>query len=309
MFPYYGDISEFHRELSLHRKALKRAYRAVLGKRLYEVVEEADQSFLNAGSFRTQEFAVRGGQESPGPTSKFLMTAVTEVPKPTIFHNDGGFESDPVFMGPGFVFSQDGMEYYHQAYGKWMPSALGTYIHEYDHFVFWVIQPVPLYFAICVICDIVRPRRIPPAENEIEEMVAALACSREEKVARAAIAAYLSFLHWTYELYAEWLDVRIFRELGYKPPRSHLLFPPGGMMMSAYSVPSLNLVLPVIVNNSLASLRPDECLLRLERWHKYMSTPLPIQQKFMESLAKAEIRRVTLEEALRMQEGRETTIL
>ncbi|MCX6811406.1 MAG: hypothetical protein NT039_01795 [Candidatus Berkelbacteria bacterium] len=309
MFPYFGELEEFHREISRNRKALKRAYDRVLGGRLFHLVEEADQLYLNEGSFRSQKFADSGGQESPGPTSKFLMAAVTEVPKPTVFHPDGSFESEPVFMGPGFVFSQEGMGKYAQSYGQWMPPALGTYLHEYNHFVFWAIQSVPLYFAICVIADIIRPKRIPPTENDIEEMVAALTCEREEKIARAALAGHLSFLHWTYELHTEWLDIRIFRQLGYEPPRSHLIFPPDQARMVHYHVPSLNLLIPVAVRNSLSSMKPEKCLLRLEQWHRSMSVSHPVQRRFMESLASAKIRRQTLDETIAMQQGRETLLV
>lgn len=309
MFPYYGDIDEMQRVIGRNRKALKRAYADVLGSRLFRIVREADELFLNEGSFRDLDFAAAGRQKVERPSSKFLMAALTEEPKPTIFHPDGRFETDPVFMGPGFVFAQEGLSGHGEAYGEWMPPALGTYVHEYDHFVFWAIQSVPLYLAICLMADILKPERIPPAENDIEKMVAGFTGTQEEKVARAVLAAHLSFLHWSYELHTEWLDVCIYRHLGYEPPPEYYVFPPGKTKMLTYPVPTINALLPVVVKNSLPSMEGRECLLRLEKWHQFMSTSHLIQRRFMESLSGVRVRRITLDEALAMQRGRDTTVI
>lgn len=224
MFPYHGSIQQLTKDLASIRPRLKSAYRHVLGKRLFEIVEEADRLYLGPESFQSEEFLLGRGVAPQQVSNRFLFATSWE--RDPEFQPDGSFAVEPVKTAPGFVLSEAAFARTSSRYEGWISPYLGPYFHEYDHFVIWAIQRHPLALASTILSSLVKPTKLPVRPIDVPDLVMASQGTRQERALLAAMAVWSVVLDSVYEVSTRRLDLAVFERLGFTPDDSYRNFSP-----------------------------------------------------------------------------------
>lgn len=283
MFPYYGDISGLHKALRNHRKPMERAYRKALGMEVFQLVREADRKILNESSFLARQYLEEVSKASSNTTNKFVAASSSEGEEGVAFSLGGEARNLPKKISCGFSFAQEGFDATAKNYLGWIDPYIAPYIHEYDHFVIWAIQPQPILSAVLLLAQRLKPTRMPLRLEDISKLVEKSGGTRDEMILTLYLGLWAFVLQEAYEGMTRDIDRVVMENLGYDVPES--FFPIRPKRFVPLSVDFLEVRVVIPFGDVLFGLSLPERITILREWVKRIVPSDPRQCGFMESFA------------------------
>lgn len=141
-FQYHGKVEKLAREVDLFKDRINQAYKDILGNKRYARLEKiANQVLVPQSYFEAPEDIKKyTGEEIPpgfraGPTyfvrNKFNLSRFRKKLK-------------SIVVAPSFYLSEESLRESHYHASDSTYPYLPTYVHEFNHFVFSVLQSHPL---------------------------------------------------------------------------------------------------------------------------------------------------------------------
>jgi hypothetical protein len=296
MFPYYGDIKGLHQTLSSHRQALKRAYRSVLGKQLYERLQLADETQLCEGSFTAADAAVHSEYQTRSTTNKFFIATVVRSDDSLRPEPDGSLRLESVDIAPGFILTEVAFERTAHLYQGYLPTYLGPYIHEYSHFALMAIQDLPMILVANLLISIVGATRMPPRPADINGLVEAYEGTLEEKRLAAMLCVFGVRSVENYESFTNYLETCIHHQLGYSSPPGY--YDPGVRQFISFDVPAAEMSYDFPVGCFLPTIPKEKRMKVIAYWNQHQGSGNRFQANFLASLTGLPIKMLTLPELM-----------
>jgi hypothetical protein len=153
-FFYPGNVESVKEEVAEFQDAINARYQEILGSECYQRLTEASNRLLLPGSFFDD---VRDVKKQLGETlheddPNKLLLAIEDVK----VNEEGRVEQKKVKTAPAFYISDRGFE--RSATSEFTNRPIASYVHEFDHFVWYALQTVPLYIARNILLSQSRPR-------------------------------------------------------------------------------------------------------------------------------------------------------
>lgn len=294
MFPHYGEVEGLHRELREYRRPLARVYEAILGRRRFEVLRQAEINLLTEGSFREDEVFLEYGEQQPEVVAnRFIVARAIPGIQWLRCNERGRFEAEEICAAPGFILSEAGYEKNLPAYQDWMPGYLGSYIHLYNQFVLFVIQRFPMIVATDLLCRFLDPK-INPTPPNFNRLVSSYPGTEEEKIAAAALASWGVRMASHCDMYGEYLDYQVFRMLGFEPPDDFLLYTGKTRREVIFLAPSIGRGFPLELGGDILGYPMDESIVVFEEWTERLKPANPWQGVFIRSVRATKLTKVPL---------------
>lgn len=231
MFEYYGRIEGLKKELEEYRATLEEAYRDAFGNGLIDEFTEKAGKILTPECFRENadaEGALLLDENYSGVTNLGVETFAYPKTDNPLMKRDGGFDrgDTQLHTAPYFLFPEGGFT---QKRPK-LPRYLQSFLHEYNHFIQYVIQPFPLQGMLAV--PIFSLQKLGYEGNSITELAL---IAKDRHPAPVAVSSYIVKLS---EAMAAKMDIDVWKRLGYK--RHHIVTDFGEMMLSGTMIEQLS---------------------------------------------------------------------
>ncbi len=155
---YHGKIPEICREVVEIKEIIDRKYAEIFGearaKRIKEVAERVlrPESFFDSKKEVYEQLSISLG-ENECNKMLFLLTGGEEI------HPDGRIRDKKVQTSVGFYISEGAFQ--HSGSSDFTERQVASYIHEFDHFVWYALQRTPIY----LIKNYLRAAQNPKPEN------------------------------------------------------------------------------------------------------------------------------------------------
>lgn len=151
---YRGRLQEIRRDLDAHRDAIDQRYTEVLGYERARKVYEASERLLTPESFLgdIDELRQATGSDFPHDTANKFGAGVHAD---FVIDEHGYIKGNPtVHTAPFFYISEAGFE---ASSYRHTNRPLASYVHEYNHFIFYLLQEPPLYLMDFFAVDGITP--------------------------------------------------------------------------------------------------------------------------------------------------------
>lgn len=141
---YHGNVAAVRNDLKQNRPTLENAYRSILGDELYQKVHSVAERTLATESFFEDVGVINRtlGQSLDADVSNKMFLASNATHE---VDSNGRINDRKVQTAPAFYISEDGFA--HSGSRKFTDRPLASYVHEWDHFVLYALQKVPIYLA------------------------------------------------------------------------------------------------------------------------------------------------------------------
>jgi len=284
MLKYFGENRELQRKLKHRKKELEYAYLKLLGPGLFQHFQKCVENLITPVSFfsieelggitRMQEVAV-------SPANKFL---IAEKDVSVAFESNGSFAvAGDLVTCPAFFFHAAGFSQNSRMYSKCgVPPDLGSLIHEYNHFLLYLLQKTPFTELLLHCLEFLRV----PAWPLTDELMCQFILSyygdlpKQEIANRLLLGFFVSALYWANEISVRAIDETVFKSLGFKP-RGYFNYPKKTVKM--LTIPELNAGFGVATGDPFYGFDIKSRLERILDWPTYFRPSNFIQENFLRS--------------------------
>jgi hypothetical protein len=294
---YHGKIDSLRGELARAKPYLDEKYEQVLGRERVMRVAEVAKRTLGSFSFfdDTKEISRVLKTDFPETTPNKFMMANDIVNKDGSDSRDR-FEPKKIRTAPAFYISDTGTQ--NSSY----KNILHSYVHEYNHFVWYALQRVPLYLAIFM--QKVSMEGSESREAWISRILKDLVAnssksSVKERIDGVFTVIYADLLNDHYEKSNRVLDRLVLSSIGIdvdlewrgQPREYHKIPIIGG---PAIGMP--------VGGDPYSGLSDNEIINRTIAWenHIRLTTDTDYTRKFMGMLRETKVSRLSLEEIKEM---------
>ena len=147
---YRGNVKSLEEQVNQYRGTINQRYREVLGDEYYDKLSRVAQRVLVAECFfnSIDELNKISGERIPQETpSKFMILTDSNLS----VDEDGKVKEQKARAGLGFYINDESFK--HSGSSQITDKIIASYIHEYDHFIYGVLQKHPLYLIRNSICE------------------------------------------------------------------------------------------------------------------------------------------------------------
>jgi hypothetical protein len=293
---YHGKQKSILDDLAQVQPVLAQAYRTVLGVDRYAKLEEVAGRVLNEQSYFENPAEVQvalGGKTGKLFTDKspnrmiFLSTTPDKPLAP-----DGSVQFNKLRTAVAFYISDQAFA--NSGY-KYTERPLASYIHEFNHFVWYALQDVPMNVVMLALDEALQPYG--RADNPLSSFEAIYNAQLDPMKERQkiAVAGRAVALRNLFERSNNILDNLIMREIGVKvdlswrkTPRTYLPFP---MQTGVAAIP--------LEGDQFAELSDEEVIERGLRWQDHLGGERdPYFACMISSLTQIKVSRVSLDQFL-----------
>jgi len=231
MLEYWGNIEGLKTELDSYREKADGIYRAMLGSKLYRKLEETSARILTPDAFLLPDELIArvrnlSGEETPvrhmyierSSLRRSNFGILFSVPEGVAISNGGRIRHSgerDICTTPSFTFTEEAFEIsstYPQRSG--FPKYITPFIHEYDHYITYVLQRTPMHAAAAIPID--ELEKMGYSSDFISDIYRNVMEDAENKADRGAVLALLlNRLADLSETSAVRMDTIMFRELGF----------------------------------------------------------------------------------------------
>lgn len=208
---YLGKVEKLAEEVEKHKKRINEAYYEFLGQEMYEKLERVAAKVLTPRSFfnTVDELNEYLGEKLPASSSNKLSLACVSDAK---MQKNGSVKRAKFWMAPGFYISEEGFK--HSGSADYSDNILASYIHEFDHFVWFACQKAPAYLLEVVVADELNPRLLPLNLNDYAEQLFQEAWPKDELLRRLKLAIISTSFNENHEKATRILDKNVLNRLG-----------------------------------------------------------------------------------------------
>lgn len=212
-FIYLGKDERIAQDYERFGEAIDEAYQKLLGGRRYARLREVNAQVLTPNSYfeDASELKKLGLDIGSSPCSKFIIAA-PDLEKCLPNGHDGVKE---VKIAPAFYVSNESFK--HSGARQFTDHPIGTYVHEFNHYLSFALQRVPIYMMTVMLSEKVG-RQLRGADQiaEFFEGVSIDASPITEKQKRIGYALLQTIFDYSYEQMNNLLDRDIFKAIGAK---------------------------------------------------------------------------------------------
>lgn len=233
-FVYHGKIERLATEVERIKPIVDKKYLELFGKERFDRLEEVVSTLLGPTSYFDDRASFNRGLGTSFPSTisnRMMLAAETDTDGDCVDGN-GRVKFREVDTGVAFYISEEGTA------NTASKNILMSYLHEFDHFVPYALQKVPLGIVVTTLTDAVG---IQAKHVENRNIVGAIKSAKDPK--QVMLCLYLQKMMEVMEKSNRILDNIILAELGmhesiewrgkergYVP----LLFPPNILFMFGY---------------------------------------------------------------------------
>lgn len=166
---YHGNLEHLREDLEGARETLNQRYIEILGPERAAIVADHADRLLLPTSFFDSPAAVQertGASLGGDVVNKMLLF----YPPGIKIRSNGRVKTKRVKTAAGFLISDEGFEHSHSA--SFTERPLASYVHEYDHFVWYALQRPPIYFVKMMLEE--QRQKISPATTQGKKVRMAL---------------------------------------------------------------------------------------------------------------------------------------
>ena len=306
---YRGKVEEVARELQKHKDALDAQYVKILGVERAKRVASLIDRLLPAESFfdNPQEINKRFGTDiSFTPSNKMLLASDTKM----VIGEDGKISNTKIRTAPGFYISASGFE--HSGSKHFTENPLASYVHEFDHFIWYVLQEKPFALVNMALEEVLQPKRKPLHLPEYVEQLAAAHLPQEEMFRRLILAVFSELTEESHEKSNRILDQWVLAAIGIQVP---LEWRGKEKEYAAFQLPTGQVIGLPVGGDFFKGFKNEEVLERMIQWQRHYAPSLsafrlgdatgisgrpPYLQNLIASLENVKVSRVSLAELKRL---------
>ncbi len=289
---YHGKLEHLAQEVAEVREAIDRRYAEILGPQRAQLVESTARRILGSDSYFddihtfNRKFQQHIPEDDP---NKMLLLADSE------FHiaANGTVLEHKVRTGVGFYISDRGFE--HSGSKRFTERAVASYIHEFDHFIWYALQKVPMYSLHLFLGEYAPQEGLPIYLQKLDQQDLPV----EEKKHRLSLASFHTLMTEMYEKSNRILDRMVLKYIGIEVP---LPWRHQERKFRTVYLQSIHTVVAEPVEGDpFKALSDQEALERVLQWEKYMNLFMgktEFMHNLIRSLTKVKVSRVSLTDLL-----------
>ncbi len=306
---YRGKIEEVARELQKHKDVLDAQYVKILGsERAKKVAIGAERLLPSESFFDTPEQVKQatGANIEANTPNKMLLASDTNM----VIGEDGRISNRKIRTAPGFYISAAGFE--HSGSKQFTENPLASYVHEFDHFIWYALQEKPFALINMALDEALQPKRKPlHLPNYVEELLAAH-LSQEEMLRRLVLAVFSEITEDAHEKSNRILDQWVLRSIGVNVP---LDWRGKEKEYAGFQLPTGQIIGLPVGGDQFKGFKDEEVLERMIKWQDHFAPSLsayrfgdrrgvsgspPYLHNLIESFGSVKISRVSLVELKRL---------
>jgi len=208
---YHGKVESVKQDLAKEQYNLNQRYVEVLGEDRAKRVKDIASRILTPESFmdaRETYISLYGEPLSENAPCNFSMATLSDLK----VRSNGEIKERKVKTSPLFYISDEAFK--HSGYSKVTHRILATYIHEYNHFIFYALQNPPVFVANCFLYNYLKPRKKPFDLEDYVQQLSREEIPEQEKMKKLVIASHTSLIEDAYEQATRVLDKSILESTG-----------------------------------------------------------------------------------------------
>jgi hypothetical protein len=287
MIFYKGKVESLRRDLEQVKPALDRRYLEILGRKNVERLEEVANRILVEESFydNVQEMnSVIGHNCSDNIPNRLALAMSSGIQ----IGKDGKVETKKIVTAPMIYVSENGFRN-----SGYFPTGriLASYVHEWNHFIAYALQRVPINFLEAALCDAIGARQLKEPQDFIGHL---MKCKgQEELVKSVAFGMYSRTIHDSMEKSNRILDKLVLEELGISVDLSD--WRGKKKQYQAFPIREMTVVVPSS-GDPFPNLTDRQVVSNTLEWEQYFSsiTTVPMIKNLVESLKGIKVSKISL---------------
>ena len=262
---YHGAVEQVRRELDAAQEVLCRAYAEVLGAYESRRLKDASSRLLGPDCFFDSIDSLNNslGTNLPADACNKMTVATTSDAKLDL---EGRISLAKIKTAPLFYISKRGFE--NSGSATFTESPLASFVHEFDHFVWYALQRTPAYLVNLFIGSTLNPASEPFSYQNYRAQVDQEGHPPEEKRRRLLLALYFHMMTEIYEKANRILDSVILRHVGIEVP---LPWRQKGRKFAAVIVPPATIAAVPVDGDPFQGLDDREVIKRFMAWETYFN--------------------------------------
>jgi len=217
-FKYLGKLESLGKEVAEAQEAINARYREILGEEQYRKLEDASRRLLTPSSFFDNVHDVKsrlGGILPEDTSNKMILATIAD----TTVNESGVIKVPKIRTAPAFYISDKGFE--NSGTAGFTEKPIASYVHEFDHFVWYALQRVPLYLAQGFISDKAKPKNTTMSVPEFMiQLMQEYPLANEEALDRLIIYSFANSIREIFEKSNRILDKQVLSSIGVDVPLS-----------------------------------------------------------------------------------------
>jgi hypothetical protein len=225
VFVYHGKDSELAKEVAEARETINARYLEVLGEKDYAKLQRTVNRLLSPECYfdSVEEVnSVLGENIQLSASNKMLLGIADDYGDVLKLDRDGRIKVKSLETAIGFYISPEGFR--NSGSARFTDRPIASYVHEFDHFVWYALQKVPLYFAELMLADSLKLKEKGESHSSGSLDLSNVMPKKEEglstreRVQRLALGMYTKTLHETYEKSNKILDRMVLESIDIDVP-------------------------------------------------------------------------------------------
>lgn len=288
---YQGGIASLTDEVASAKKAIDKRYRQVLGADRFLRLKNASAELLTLGSYFDSPQAVNdwlGFEHMPEGASNSMLFF---TPADVRLESNGKLKEREFPCAIGFYISEHGFQASHSS--SFTDKRIASYVHEFDHFVWFALQEVPIYLLkqmMHIALDLPGPFALKSYMAHLTKQD----LPQQQLRDRAALAMYAHVLEDAFEKANRILDRQILAAIGVDVP---LPWRGEEKRYSLIDLPTGQGIYPSS-GDPFLGLDDQQAINSMMCWESNFNTQAPTTfvRNLIEDVRTASIRKITLEE-------------
>ncbi|GEM_PF-5975983 len=294
VFVYYGQDPEMINRVKAVKDRLNERYYEILGDNNYEKLQGVVDRTLVPGSFIESVKDIKEvlDQELPENTSNKFFVGCSDDKLET--DKEWRVKKGKIRTCPGFYISREGFT--NSSYSQISDDPVTSYIHEFDHFIWYALQDVPLYLANLVIQSKLDFNSNGESFKALEKIMGSNDPNPKKIEDLMTLTSY-RLINDIYEGSNRILDKMVMSSIGINvplewrhQPKRYVLIPTN--LGAAITFPAFG--------DNFAGLSDDEVVRKVLKWEEHFSlmSSFPNVKNLIESLKGVRVSRVPITDIL-----------
>lgn len=292
---YHGSVEQVHQDLARFQDQFNAVYKEVLGEHRYNIVAQANDRLLSSEVYFDDPKVASNvlGDNLFDERAPCRMTLATT--SSLALKRDGSFAGAKIRTAPTFYISEHAFQ--NSDSRRFTDRVIASYVHEYNHYVFYVLTERPLFLVKLAIDTELRNQ--PTLEEIAQAKVNPLDKSQRERLYTAiALHMYSRSLVEAYEKSNTVLDKLVLGAAGFDVPNERRGKPRGYHTQMLHNLRAKIAV--GYTGDPFQGFSDREIVERMLRWDEYMrpSFTTSFIDNLVDSIKEVKVSRVSFRELL-----------
>ncbi|MBW2993658.1 hypothetical protein KY317_03735 [Candidatus Woesearchaeota archaeon] len=297
VFKYLGNIESLVSEVAEAKEAVDSKYLEVLGESHYSRLSELSDRLLVPGSFfdSREQWKSRLKYSLPEKTPNKVGMIVDMERASLQLEENGSLKDRKIRTSMVFYISEEGFEYSGSA--SFTDRPIASYIHEFNHFVTYALQKIPLYLTRMILLEKTKlPQQTRDALGELAERLKNQPYS-EEILNKFILGFYAVSLNNFFEYSNKILDKQILESIGINV---NLGWRGKKREYATITLPTNKALMLPVAGDPFMGLDDREVIQKNINWQDYFAPTMSMAylDTFLESIRNIKVSKVSINELL-----------